>query len=272
MIDKIYAAPKYVNEKKGIDFAVKYQLSYEIPGFMGPSILEQGKELLTNYRKRISGIQGNLSLHGPVFDTNPVSLDPRIAKSSRLRYNQAINICKALGTKYIVFHSQYSPIYDVANVYNEWMAQVVDYWQEVVETQLQDSSLIILMENFMDNRPEILLEMASRINSPHFKICLDVGHVNLFSKLHPIKWLDVLGSHLAYIHAHNNHGEKDEHCAFNHGSIDMEGFLNHLVLLPNKINLALEVFSMEGIEESYQILLPFLEMQETHMTTKSFIL
>ena len=272
MIDKIYAAPKYIKLEDGIQFALDKQICYEIPEFMSPASLDNKSEEITKFREKLQGFHGTLSLHGPIYDMNPVSMDPQIAQSSKLRYTQAVEVCKELGVKYLVFHSQYTPIFDVANVYKEWLAQNVDFWQELIDTHLQDSEMVILMENFMDTTPDIINNLVSRVDSPNFKACLDTGHVNLFSKIPPIDWLDEMGSNLEYIHAHNNSGCKDEHMAFQRGTIDMEGFLNHLILLPHKMSLAIEVFNMEGIHESYDMLLPYMEVQKEQTTSKSFLI
>ncbi len=272
MIDKIYAAPKYIPLESGIEFALNNNICYEVPAFMSPASLDNQVEELETFRQKLNGFQGTLSLHGPIYDMNPVSLDPQIAKSSRHRYVQALDVCKKLGVKYLVFHSQYTPIFDVANVYKEWLAQNVDFWQGLIDEHLGDSDMVILIENFMDTTPDIINNLISKVDSPNFKACLDTGHVNLFSKIPPIDWLDEMGGNLAYIHAHNNSGEKDEHRAFDKGTIDMEGFLNHLIMLPNKMSLAIEVFDMEGIDESYKMLAPYMNMQSEHTSSKSFLL
>lgn len=273
MIDKIYAAPKYIKMEDGIQFAIDNNICYEVPAFMSPSTLDNKSEEIIKFREKLTGFNGTLSLHGPIYDMNPVSLDPQISKSSKERYIQAIEVCKELNVKYLVFHSQYTPIFDVANVYKEWLAQNVDFWQEIIDEHLQNSDMTILMENFMDTTPDIINTLVSRVESPNFKACLDTGHVNLFSKIPPIDWLDEMGSNLVYIHAHNNSGDKDEHQSFNQGTIDFEGFLNHLILLPNKMSLAIEVFNMEGIQESYEMLAPYMNMQrQQEGTSKSFLI
>ncbi len=272
MIDKIYAAPKYINLEDGIQFAIDHCCCYEIPEFMSPASLDNPSESIANFKKKLGDFEGTLSLHGPIYDMNPVSLDPHIAESSKLRYSQALHVCKEMNVKYLVFHSQYTPIFEVANVYKEWLAQNVDFWQELIDTHLQDSEMVILMENFMDTTPDIINSLVSRVDSPNFKACLDTGHVNLFSKIPPIDWLDEMGNNLVYIHAHNNSGSRDEHQAFHKGTIDMEGFINHLALLPHKMSLAIEVFNMEGLEESHQMLQPYMKLQQEQSTSRSFLI
>ena len=273
MIDRIYAAPKFVEEKDGIGFAEKNELSYEIPAFMFPEFLENMEKELPKYKKKIQKIKGPLSIHGPIFDMNPVSLEPAIKEISQKRYRQAIEGAIALGAEHVVFHTQYSPLYRAVNAYEDWLVQNVDYWQEAIEDVIGDANITVLMENFMDETPDILNDMVSRIDSPKFKACLDTGHVNVFSKVPSIRWLDDMGDNLVYIHAHNNCGETDDHHAIQEGTIDMEGFLNHLVMVPHEISLALEVFNMPGINDSYDYLQPFMDVQEQEFAeTRSFLI
>jgi sugar phosphate isomerase/epimerase len=88
----------------------------------------------------------------------------------------------------------------------------------------------------------------------------------------PMDWLDAFGTNVVHIHAHNNQGQRDDHFAFNRGTLDLEAFLNHVALSRHKLGLVLEVFSMAGIRESYEILLPFLEMQQSEQAVRSFLL
>lgn len=272
MIDKLFVAPKGTELSDGIAFAQTHGLSYEIPSFLNPAALDRKEVEMSLYNEALGDFTGALSMHGPVFDMNPVSLDPTIQLGSRARYAQAIGVANQLGVKYLVFHSQYTPIYRVANVYEQWMSACTDFWQELAETHLEGTPLVVVIENFMDETPEIVNELIDRIGSPHVRACLDVGHVNLFSKLPPIDWIDILGHNLVYIHAHNNHGKHDEHLAFHRGTLDLEGFFNHLVLSRYKSHVAIEVFDLPGIRESYTFIEPFMKLQEAQSVSRSFLL
>ncbi|MDX2085309.1 MAG: sugar phosphate isomerase/epimerase family protein [Candidatus Melainabacteria bacterium] len=272
MIDRVYIAPKSDEIEAGIAYARQQNCSYEIPTFMYPWVLDKRQEEIARYQQLLEGFQGSLGMHGPVFDVNPVSLDGHLKQASRDRYVQAIECALALNCRLLVFHSQYTPVYQVANVMQQWEDGLVDFWSELIESYVEDTRLTVVIENFMDDRPDYVYNLLERVNSPHLKACLDVGHVNLFSAVPPIDWLDALGSNLVYIHAHNNHGKFDEHRPFHRGTIDMEGFLNHLILVRHKVSLAVEVYDMEGVVESYQSLQPMMQMQEEQVAVKSFLI
>jgi sugar phosphate isomerase/epimerase len=272
MIDRIFAAPKGCDLEQGIAFALEKRLDYELPTFYFPENLDNKDAEIAKYRSLMTDFRGMLSMHGPIFDTNVVSLDPEFEKISRRRYLQAINIAKEMGVRYLVFHTQWTPIYTAANATKQWLAKVTDYWEQMVAEHLEGSNLTVLIENFLDPDPDTMLTLLSRVGSPHLKACLDTGHVNIFSELSPIDWIKELGGHVAYIHTHNNNGDIDSHDAFETGLIDMEGFLSHLALLPQKVHLAIETSTVEAMESSYKMLRPYLKLQNEQFASKSFLI
>lgn len=272
MIDRIFAAPKGTTLEAGIEFALAHELDYEIPTFYQVENLDKAPQEIARYRHLFSNFQGQLSMHGPIFDTNVVSQDPEILKISQYRYRQAIEVAKTLDVRYLIFHSQWTPVYKVANVTGLWLNQVTDFWLQVLEEDIKDSNLTILIENFMDETPESIHTLVSRVNSPQLRACLDIGHVNIFSSMSPIDWLQALGGQVAYIHAHNNGGALDSHDSFEKGLIDMDSFLNHLALLPQKIHLAIETATIEGLASSYAMIQPHLAVQKEQFCGKSFLI
>ncbi len=272
MIDRIFAAPKGCDLEQGIAFTIEKRLDYELPTFYFPENLDNKDVEIARYRRLLADFRGVLSMHGPIFDTNVVSLDPEIEKISKFRYMQAINVAQEMGVRYLVFHTQWTPIYPAANATKQWLAKVTDFWEQLVAEHLEGSNLTVLLENFLDPTPDTLNTLLSRIGSPHLKACLDTGHVNIFSELSPVDWIRELGSQVAYIHTHNNNGEIDSHDAFGSGLIDMDGFLNHLALLPQKVHVAIETNTLEALESSYLMLKPYLKLQNEQFAAKSFLI
>jgi sugar phosphate isomerase/epimerase len=207
-----------------------------------------------------------------VYDLNPISFDATIAQASHQRYIQAINVAKALGARYLVLHSQYNPVIEAAHATSSWLDANVNYWSSLLQEVAAENAPIILLENFLDPTPEFLCQIIERVNSPKLKICFDIGHVNLFSKISPLDWMDALGHSVAYIHAHNNYGKFDDHLSFTSGSMNMELILDHAMLLPQPIHLAIEVFEMEGLQDSLKQLKGMLKRQETFERTPCFLL
>lgn len=250
VVQHVFIAPKVHEVTECIQFARKHQLALELCDFMYPERLIAMDDNIRRYQDYLKDFEFPIAMHGPVFDVNPVSLDPQFKALSIARYEQAIECALALNARYLVFHSQWTPIYKVADCYQPWLEGTVQFYQSLHDKYLRDSDLTLVIENFLDDSPLILNDLVGNIRSPQVCACLDIGHVNLFSQLAPNDWLDQLGSNLAYIHAHNNWGRLDEHLPFHEGCIDMNGFLNHAARVPRSYQLVVEVLSLDGIEES----------------------
>jgi sugar phosphate isomerase/epimerase len=272
MIDRVFAAPKGPELKAGIDFALAHQLDYELPTFYYVENLDHKDREISKYRQLLTGFRGQLAMHGPIFDTNVVSPDPEMQRISQHRYIQAIQVALEMDVRYLIFHSQWTPVYPAANAMRLWLANLNDYWEKTIAEHVAGTNLTILIENFLDPSPEPMLTMLSRINSPHLKACLDTGHVNIFSPLSPVDWLRELGPHVAYIHAHNNGGQLDSHDAFSQGLLDMDSFLSHVSQLPQKLHVAIETSTVQGMASSYEILKPYLQQQHTRLVAQSFLI
>ena len=263
MLEQIFIAPKQNSLEDSIAFSQKHQLGLELPNFMYPNVLMNRHEEVKQYQTALAGFKLPVTMHGPVFDVNPVSLDPEIADISRQRYEPAIECALALNARFLVLHTQWTPIYQVADCYQPWLEGTISFFQNIIHRYVQDTSLTLVLENFLDPAPNILNDLVTGIDSPHLQACLDIGHVNLFSKIAPTDWLDSLGSNLAYVHAHNNWGRLDEHSPLQEGNLDMEGFLTHASLSPHRLQLVIEVLTLEGISQSLPILEPYLRQKHT---------
>lgn len=273
MIDRIFAAPRQLDDEDwGVAFAIEYGMGYEIPVFESPEMLIHKEQHLDILQLRYQNIPGWRSLHVPLQDINPVSVDPEIALASLRRCTQAVEACKALGAKYIIFQSPYNPAYKYGGKYQEWVSASADFWKSLIEEQLRATDIVLLIANFMEEEPTLLRDLISRVDSTRLKICLDTGHVNLFSAKPAIDWLDFLDTDVEYVRASNNDQATNSHSAFDEGTIDMKGLINHMALLPQRLHLAICVQGMEGVRSSYAMLQPYLQMQQGLTNTKSLII
>jgi sugar phosphate isomerase/epimerase len=261
MYNQLIIAPKEHSIEESVAFATANQAGLELPNFMYPKTLMNRQTELAQVAEALQDFTLPVSLHGPVFDVNPVSLDPELAETSRRRYEQAIECALTLNATHLVFHSQWTPIYTVSDCYKPWLDATVSFYQTLVERYVKETDLTIVIENFLDTSPHVLNDLVNAIGSPNVKACLDIGHVNLFSDLSPVDWLGRLGNNVAYIHAHNNFGQQDDHLPLAEGNLDMEVFLLHSSLSYQKLQLVVEVLTLEGIANSLETLKPFLNKQ-----------
>jgi sugar phosphate isomerase/epimerase len=237
---------------ESLAFAKAHTLGFEIPSWVSPYAWQHFQQTEASYQKACEGWDGVKTLHGPVIDMNPVSVDPLIKIASRERYQRTLELAERLGVTTVVFHTQWTPIYSSARIEAGWLSSLVDYWQETAEKTLSAyPGLTCVIENYLDASPELMATLAERINHPQVKLCLDIGHVNLFSEIPSTTWIDVFGAHLYHVHCHNNAGDGDDHNAFHEGTVPLETIFTALIESPHRYQMVLELFNHQALEQSY---------------------
>lgn len=277
MIDQLYVALQQADESPGLAFARENALGCELACFSHHNNLEH-PNLLISQMMSLSCLRpgSKLILLGPHADLNPVSDDPVIAEHTAKRYSQIVQLAIKLKSQGIIIRSAYTKLIDLENATQPWTEKTVDFWRRFITSpigqELSDNQLTIYLENRTEPRPEILGRVISGIDHPNFKICLDVGQVNLFSPISALEWMDKLGHNLGYIKAYNSRGKTMEYLALNEGDIDMEAFLNHAIMVPQKFHLAIHNRTPRGLYASLRYLDTFLALQEQLHTSRSFLI
>jgi sugar phosphate isomerase/epimerase len=206
-----------------------------------------------NYRKMLADFPGKVTMHGAYYDLNPLSVDPKLAELSHERYRQSMQLAAKLKAHAVVFHSTFSPLIKSAGYLESWVRQNAEFWPEFIK-QAQAAGQTILLENLYEDRPEILVRLMEKIGGPAMKVCLDVGHVNLYSRVPATKWVEALGPHLAALHLNDNNGETDEHMPPGEGTVDYPGLFARLHAMKDPPMLALEVEIDDHFERSLAFL------------------
>lgn len=158
-------------------------------------------------------------LHAPFNELFPCAIDPKAGALAAERYRQALDLAKRYGARKVVIHGGYHPkIY-----YPQWyVEQSIRFWCEFLK---EEPGVQIVLENVLEEQPEMLADIVRKVDHPDLKLCLDVGHVNAYSKIPLSRWLEVWGPHISHFHIHNNDGSWDTHSGLEDGSIAMGAFL-----------------------------------------------
>jgi sugar phosphate isomerase/epimerase len=167
---------------------------------------------------KLDGIERKV-LHAPFNELFPCAIDRKARVLAADRYRQAIELAKRYGSTKVVIHGGYNPwIY-----YPVWyIEQSILFWKEFLK---EDPSVEIVLENVLETEPQWLLDIAKGVDDPRLKLCLDIGHVNAYSKISVMDWLEIWAPYLSHFHIHNNDGSRDQHNALNDGTIPMKEFL-----------------------------------------------
>ena len=180
-----------------------------------------------------------ISVHGPFLDLNPGSDDDAIRAYTRKCYLRSLKLARLLKSQRIIFHSGLNPLLP-KNSIMRWLERSVEVFQTVLEEEGGDD-VILVIENSHDPIPEVLLHLVDKIGSGIVKVCLDIGHVNVFSTKTLKDWMDKLKDKIVEVHLHDNHGDSDDHLALGEGSIDIAAVLGELDNMGVKVDMTLEM-------------------------------
>lgn len=168
--------------------------------------------------KEISGILARI-LHAPFNELFPCAIDPKARELAAVRYRQAIFLAKKYGAEKVVIHGGFTPYLYYPSWYVE---QSIAFWKDFLK---EDPGVEIVLENVLEPEPEMMEDIVSGVDHPKFRLCLDVGHANAYSKRPALEWLKNLSPHLGHFHIHNNDGTGDTHSPLMAGTIPMEELL-----------------------------------------------
>ncbi len=227
-----------------VDYELKcardYGLGCEVQMFGLPEYLSvDSTPVLKRMIKRVAAIKGPIGCHGPFIDMIHYSSDPEIMEVCRLRYLQAFDVAEALGARYLLFHSQYNPIIRVPvypEVYHEYSLR---FWPEIVE-EAEERKIPVYVENMFDDTPDPICRVAESLNSPWFKLCLDVAHADIHSDLDIGAWIDAYGDFLCHVHLNDCHGVLDDHLGLGQGVLDIPRVIAKLKATGLPLTYALE--------------------------------
>lgn len=167
---------------------------------------------------KLQGI-GSCVLHAPYNELFPCAIDKKARELAAYRYSQAIDLAKRYGAKKVVIHGGYNPKIYFPIWYVE---QSIEFWKTFLQ---EDPGVQIVLENVLEEELQWLPEIVRGVNHPNLKLCLDVGHVNAYSKVSVLDWLEAWAPELSHFHIHNNDGTADQHRGLAEGTIPLETLL-----------------------------------------------
>lgn len=180
---------------------------------------EHLEETQKDLKPVLAGI-GNRTFHGPFNELFPCAIDPRARELAADRFRQAIKLAKNYGCRKLILHGGFNPwIY-----YPVWYTeQSVVFWKEFMASVPEDME--ICLENVMETDPQMLTDIVKGVDDRRLKICLDIGHANVYSKTPVMEWIKACGPYISHFHIHNNDGTTDSHNPLNAPGMDMQRVL-----------------------------------------------
>ncbi len=219
--------------------ALHYGLGLECDAFCtainleDPVRIEEAHQILTDVPRRV--------LHAPFNELCPAAIDPLVRRVSHDRFLQAWAMAQSLGIHRMVVHSGFIPkIY-----FPEWFVeQSVFFWKELLAELPEKCEL--LLENVMEEEPQMDVDIVAQVADPRLRLCLDVGHAHCVSKEVPVReWIRIWAPYLGHVHLHNNDASWDTHCALEDGTLDMPETLMLLEKLASQATWTLEALDAD---------------------------
>lgn len=160
----------------------------------------------------------DVTIHAPIFDLNPGSLDPVVRKHTRRCWEKAIGVAGALGARQINFHTGYLPLLP-DSTFPGWLALSLEAWERLVGLAA-DAGMILLLENMFEPTPRILLDVRSQLEPRYVGFTIDVAHTHIYGSVSPETWWRDLGDAIHEVHLHDTDTFSDDHLPIGEGALD----------------------------------------------------
>ena len=211
-MDKFYLST--IDENAHV-LAKQHGLGIEIAEFCTPWFLDEEFDRIDPMIQEKLGCADCIVLHAPFSELFPCAIDPKVRAVAAERYRQVIQVARGYGISKIVVHGGYNPrIY-----YPVWYTeQSVQFWKEFVN-EIPDG-MVFCLENVFEEDPSMLTEIVRQVDDPKLRMCLDMGHVNAYSQIPAMEWLEQ-----CHFHIQNNDTSRDSHSQLWDGTIPMKELL-----------------------------------------------
>lgn len=184
-------------------------IGVELQDFTEPTLSDaECYKVLNAYEKKFMHFNGTKALHGSFLDIDIASFNMDIARYSKKLYLRDLFFAKVLGVNFVVFHSNIKVKYASEITWNFFLQSQKDFFAESLDAT--GFTGIIVLENVLEAGPTKLIALINTISNNRVKINLDIGHALISPR--PIKdWIQMLHSHIAYVHLHSNDRVNDTH-------------------------------------------------------------
>jgi len=197
--------------------------------------------------KKILGDFREHTVHAPFMDVWPGAADEDMRRLSLEKMDRVMGIAADLGSKLVVMHFNYDPIY-YRQQFGQWLDRAAQFFSTLL--QRHDGPLIAL-ENIAEPTPLIALQLMKKAGQPRLVHCFDFGHHHVFASIPFQEWLFYLDrrQHI-HFHLHDNRGDSDDHLALGQGNIDWQAAKIAIAGLPCPFSITLEPKSAEIMRAS----------------------
>lgn len=214
-------------------------------GFTGDDLDRLDWRALESSVALLRSLDCRLTLHGPFWELCPGSCDALIRQVTLLRWHQILDVAARVGPRHVVCHTGFDPRHHREQK-GQWIRRALTVLEPLVD-RAERLGVCLCLENVWEEDPSLHEDIFSRLDSPFFGFCLDVGHQHAFSQTPLTAWLEALSDRLLEIHVHDNDGSRDDHLPVGMGSIDFALLFGTLLRKGRKPLLTVEPHTKEHL-------------------------
>ena len=228
----------YIPQVRELGVGIELQ-SYGLKGCQSPAVWEERLQKHLAFRKKY---HGELVVHGPFLGIEYAYTDHLLREAVRRRMDMTFEVVKTLHTDRVVLHTGFKLEVLQFDYKAFWIEETVRFWKAEIQ-RYAALDIQVVLENIIEPDPLMMIDVHDRVDSPYFKLCLDIGHTNIWSKQPPALWIERMGDRLAHVHMHDNMGRFDQHLPPGHGNIDFNAVFDALYATAPGVTVSLEVDS-----------------------------
>ncbi len=251
------------NFKEAVELAQELDVNLEISRLTtNLEDLDETFDIIVHQMKQdLKDFKNELSLHAFFFDLCLISSDPLIREASYKRFEQSLFAAKELNARTIVFHTGFQATLKHAPYHLLFKEKYIAFWKKHIK-MFEEAGIVAVIENMLEKSPEFILEVIKAVNSPNLKVSLDIGHVNIHSKVPVVEWLKHYNTYIYHMHIHNNYGDDDTHNSLLKGTINMQEVFETIKKLKLNPKIVLEIFEKGDVIESLIFYNRFFDTRE----------
>jgi sugar phosphate isomerase/epimerase len=194
-----------------------------------------------------SGIK--TTIHAPFHELFLGAPDSIVRKAVIKRMDAAFKAAEYFKPESVVVHLNFEEK-RFRFVYDEWFSHIIPNIKRYAE-KCDKIGAFLSVENVYEETPDALMEVLSELKGFPVYHCLDVGHLNAFSKSPLELWLKSLGRYIRQFHLHDNDGTNDTHSPIGTGNIDWGKIRTFISGMDPKPLITLEPHTEEDLWKTF---------------------
>jgi len=211
--------------------------SYGLEGVASP---EGWARKLDRHREIASRVDGRIAVHGPFLGLIYFYRDHLLRDAVQARLDRTFEVAAALRPQTLILHTNWKLDHAALGLSEVWRDETARFWRGEIG-RYEEIGVTVALENLLEPDPDLMIGCCDLVGSERFKLCLDVGHVNVWSELSHAEWIARMGRRVAHIHVHDNDGASDQHLPPGQGTVDFDALFAAIDAHTDRVTVSLEL-------------------------------